>query len=599
MRTAKIEALAKPWRLWYGLPMRTRCLAMLLTLIPGGCGDNTSANSDSNGGSGGSTGACMLGFDGCPCTAEGLCLAGLACIDQQCVGGGASASASGSTPTSSDSASDSATSAATMTASTTQDGGTGSTGAASQSSATEATASSTGEQTGATSTTSGDGETSTGTTVGVSDSSSDTGSSSTGATGVCGDGVVDGDEACDGADLGGKTCADLGFQFGALGCTPDCAHSTAKCTNSAACGDGIIVQNVLCYQPIATISTYNSIASLGVGDMNNDGHLDVLGGSPTGGTRIYFGDGDGTFDTLPAKHFAAIKMRPDRILDLDKDGHRDVIGLLYGSNKIQISRGDGMGNLTATVDYDTLQTMYTTEFADVDGDGWLDMALCGNGTAKFIGFRRGQPNALFGPLVTYPVDPTFGGYTCGFVDFDGDGDLDLWSVVGAVGGSVFRLLKGDGKGNFTLDPALIKFPGGQFAHVADLNGDDYLDIVGFATKNVVGELNVRHGTADWLGDMLYSFAIEGITQLEGFTGNFDGNANLDVMVLSKGAIKLEVFRGDGTGLFNDGVTLLADVAISTAAVGDFNEDGLDDVVTTRTDNQGSAFAQQKVILSDP
>lgn len=39
---------------------------------------------------------------------------------------------------------------------------------------------------------------------------------------VCGDGLMEGNEACDGASLGGQTCATLGYQFGDLACAPDC-----------------------------------------------------------------------------------------------------------------------------------------------------------------------------------------------------------------------------------------------------------------------------------------------------------------------------------------------------------------------------------------
>ena len=49
---------------------------------------------------------------------------------------------------------------------------------------------------------------------------------------VCGDGVRDGSEQCDGADLGGATCASLsgGFvQGGTLTCNPDCTFNKTGC----------------------------------------------------------------------------------------------------------------------------------------------------------------------------------------------------------------------------------------------------------------------------------------------------------------------------------------------------------------------------------
>ena len=52
------------------------------------------------------------------------------------------------------------------------------------------------------------------------------------ARAACGDGVRDGNEACDGADVGGATCASETDQFvrgGTVACTPDCKLDTSDC----------------------------------------------------------------------------------------------------------------------------------------------------------------------------------------------------------------------------------------------------------------------------------------------------------------------------------------------------------------------------------
>ena len=54
---------------------------------------------------------------------------------------------------------------------------------------------------------------------------------------VCGNDIKEGTELCDGEDLGGETCATLGFDGGNLQCTDSCEFDTAGCYE---CGDNEI-----------------------------------------------------------------------------------------------------------------------------------------------------------------------------------------------------------------------------------------------------------------------------------------------------------------------------------------------------------------------
>lgn len=47
---------------------------------------------------------------------------------------------------------------------------------------------------------------------------------------TCGNGQLDDGEACEGADLGGQTCETLGFAGGPLACAANCIHDTSACT---------------------------------------------------------------------------------------------------------------------------------------------------------------------------------------------------------------------------------------------------------------------------------------------------------------------------------------------------------------------------------
>lgn len=71
--------------------------------------------------------------------------------------------------------------------------------------------------------------------------------SSCGPPPVCGDGMAQGDEECDGSDLDGYSCADFGWEFveagGTLGCNDNCTHDTSGCYF---CGDGKLQPGEVC-----------------------------------------------------------------------------------------------------------------------------------------------------------------------------------------------------------------------------------------------------------------------------------------------------------------------------------------------------------------
>ncbi len=66
------------------------------------------------------------------------------------------------------------------------------------------------------------------------------------ATAECGNGERETGEACDGADLGGFTCASIGYASGTLGCEPSCLFDVDACVAHPVCGNGILEINEEC-----------------------------------------------------------------------------------------------------------------------------------------------------------------------------------------------------------------------------------------------------------------------------------------------------------------------------------------------------------------
>ncbi len=55
---------------------------------------------------------------------------------------------------------------------------------------------------------------------------------------VCGNGVLETGEQCDGSNLGGQTCFGLGYNGGTLSCNANCVFSTLACTSVSGGGGG-------------------------------------------------------------------------------------------------------------------------------------------------------------------------------------------------------------------------------------------------------------------------------------------------------------------------------------------------------------------------
>ncbi len=100
----------------------------------------------------------------------------------------------------------------------------------------------------------------------------------------CGNGIIDGGEACDGADLGGSSCAALEYDGGQLSCGASCQFDTAQCCSdecspgSSTCSGGAVTRcefDGACYRWSSPVACErgcdgNSCADTFCGDDNTD-----------------------------------------------------------------------------------------------------------------------------------------------------------------------------------------------------------------------------------------------------------------------------------------------------------------------------------------
>jgi hypothetical protein len=242
---------------------------------------------------------------------------------------------------------------------------------------------------------------------------------------------------------------------------------------------------------------------LATGDVNDDGHVDVvmLGDSSV---NVYLGDGTGGMAdpvTVPAPP-ELIDLDDLALADLDSDGDLDIVtgattcvpvppggvpncgGAFVAVPAFFVVRGDGSGTQWApervTLAHDPLGGAGRgVAVGDVDGDDVPDLVT---GYAQRIVVATGRPD---GSYVEVPV-PLPGIDKCPDLedvvttDIDRDGDLDLVAMGGCGEGA---LLRGDGAGAFSGPRPLVFQDAGPTKTApttelvaGDLTGDGRLDL---------------------------------------------------------------------------------------------------------------------------
>ncbi len=168
------------------------------------------------------------------------------------------------------------------------------------------------------------------------------------------------------------------------------------------------------------------------GDFNEDGIIDIAvgtysngyNGNPFGEIVILLGDGNGGL-YVSARRNAKGNSWMLALGDMDNDGHLDVVSANSHQNNFVLLRGDGRGELSDAETYSAGGFPIAIDVGDLDGDGDLDLVTSNfssadwtlyenDGTGKFINSRRFI---------------TSGAGSCAVLhDRDRDGDLDMTGI---------------------------------------------------------------------------------------------------------------------------------------------------------------------------
>ncbi|HZQ26025.1 MAG TPA: FG-GAP-like repeat-containing protein [Terriglobales bacterium] len=231
-------------------------------------------------------------------------------------------------------------------------------------------------------------------------------------------------------------------------------------------GDGTF-KNAVTYET-PEIATYIATA-----DFNGDHNLDVVV-IDFREVSVLLGNGDGTFQEPAINTYPSIAPSSLGVGDFDRDGTLDLaIGEQFGgSGEAEILLGNGDGSFRLTQSYPISPDPLSVVAADFRANGILDLAVACNG-GRGISVLLGNGDGTFQPAVTYSVPSSYW-VTTG--DFNGDRKLDL-AVAQFLFPPGVSVLSGNGDGTFQQAKY---YPDGsevRFVAVGDVNGDNRADLV--------------------------------------------------------------------------------------------------------------------------
>lgn len=266
-----------------------------------------------------------------------------------------------------------------------------------------------------------------------------------------------------------------------------------------------------------------------VGDLNGDGHQDVVATTGYYGTGyVLLNNGDGTFAAPVSLGYSKASISDLRLADMDSDGDLDIVIGRSGNSNLDILTNNGSASFTETVSYGSFATYYDKLFTkDISSDGYSDLIqrnggssgpifainngdgtfngdikqidwsssdleiidLDNDGDQDFVmsysqnGYKRlgialndrtkADGYQQFGE--PYFIETDLAPKLIKAADFDSDGDVDF--VATTTDGLSFFILKNNGNGTFSAQPATPVELAIKSFNIGDLNGDGDLDLV--------------------------------------------------------------------------------------------------------------------------
>ena len=337
-----------------------------------------------------------------------------------------------------------------------------------------------------------------------------------------------------------------------------------------------------------------SPVDIAVADIDSDGRPDLVVARTGGqGLLVFRGLGGGQFtliDTLTADAYFGVEVG-----DFDEDGRADLVCANYYTPNLTLFLRDAHGGFAPGEPFEVLGQPRELAVADFDADGHLDVVTTHQ--AASLSVLSGDGEGTLSAPVSQPVPTYASGLTVADVNADTFPDIltchDTFS-----GQQPIHLLLGQDGGGFTDAGTVATGPSPVDLAIGDLDEDGHLDLVSVNAGNDSTFTYLGHGDGSFSFEFYSFFSFSGDDIA---LGDFDGDGDLDLAEDSPSDLMLVIALGRGDGGF-DVNPPVSGAGGTWRAVGDFDEDGRPDIVSTGTSTVivslgqgGPVFAQQPSI----